>query len=89
VLTRHVVPALYDYLRPLYPVRRYRRGACGRPGRYPSALLRDITDILQFECPRLAREITPARVQAAIPRYLDHAGPDRPMGSSMFAVRPT
>jgi hypothetical protein len=89
VLTRHVIPALYDYFRPLYPVRRYRRGASQRPGHYPSALLRDITDILQFECPHLARQVTPARVQAAIQRYLKHARPDRPMGSSMFAARPT
>jgi hypothetical protein len=89
VLTRHVIPALYDYFRPLYPVRRYRRGASQRPGHYPSALLRDITDILQLECPYLARQVTPARVQAAIQRYLKHAKPDRPMGSSMFAPRPT
>jgi hypothetical protein len=68
LVTQHVVPQLYEYLKPFYPVRRYRRSGRTGPGHYPARLRRDITDIIRFELP-MARRLTVARVTAAIQRY--------------------
>jgi hypothetical protein len=69
LVTQHVVPQLYEYLRPFYPVRRYRRPGREGPGEYPARLRRDITEIVRFELPHLATKLTVARVTAAIQRY--------------------
>jgi hypothetical protein len=68
LVTQHVVPQLYEYLRPFYPVRRYRRPGRSGPSQYPVRLRRDITDIIRFELP-YARKLTVERVTAAIQRY--------------------
>jgi hypothetical protein len=68
LVTQHVVPQLYEYLRPFYPVRRYRRSGRTGSGQYPARLKRDITDIIRFELP-MARRLTVARVTAAIQRH--------------------
>jgi hypothetical protein len=69
LVTQHVVPQLFEYLRPFYSVRRYRRSGRKGPGQYPARLRRDITDIIRFELPHLADKLTVARVTAAIQRY--------------------
>jgi hypothetical protein len=56
VVTGYLVPAPYDYLRPFYPVKRYRmtpKGHRSGPGAYPQQLMRDIADILRLERPNL------------------------------------
>jgi hypothetical protein len=70
LITQHVVPRLYDYLRPFYSVRRHRRAGRNGPGQYSAQLRRDITDIVRFELPHLADKLTLARVTAAIQRYM-------------------
>src|SRR5262249_12961907 len=67
LVTQEVVPRLYEYLRPFYPVRRYRRVGRDGPAQYQARLRRDITDIIRFELP-VARKLTVARVTAAIQR---------------------
>jgi len=87
MVTQRTVPTLYDYLRPFYSVRPYRqdlRSLTG--GDYPTQLLQDITDILRFELPYLAADLTVERVQAAIQRYLRHAPRKRPMGPDLFSL---
>ena len=69
LVTQHVVPQLYEYLRPFYSVRQYRRPGREGPGQYPARLRRDITEIVRFELPHLAGQLTVARVTAAIQRY--------------------
>ena len=87
ILTQHVIPKLYDFLRPYYTVRRYRDQRQSRPsGYYPAALRRDITDLIAHFCPHLAERLTPERVTAAIQRHVRHADPNRPMGIDMFRV---
>jgi len=88
VLTRRVIPQLYDYLRPFYPVRRYTAGRQPSRGKYPRALLRDIRDLLAAERPDLAAGLTEAQVQAAVQRYLESAPRDRPLGKVMFQASP-
>jgi len=68
LVTQEVVPRLYEYLRPFYPVRCYRRSGRDGPAQYPVQLRRDITDIVRFELP-YAQGLTVARVTAAIQRY--------------------
>jgi len=86
ILTQHVIPALYDYLRPYYGVRPYQDRRQSRPsGHYPAALRRDITDLIKLECPHLADELTVERATAAIQRYVSRANPSRPMGIDLFA----
>jgi hypothetical protein len=88
MLTQYAIPRLYDYLRPYYRVRGYRKGLRDRsPGNYPRQLLRDITEILHVEVPHLAAGLTEAQVQAAVQRYLEEAPSDRPMGFDMFGIR--
>ena len=70
LITQHIVPRLYDYLRPFYPVRRHRRAGRSGPGQYSAQLRRDITDIVRFELPHLAKKLTVARVTAALQRYI-------------------
>lgn len=89
LITQHAVPVLYDYLRPFYPARRYRHGRQYlSAGHYPARLRRDITDILRYELPHLARELTVARVTAAIERYVRKAPARRPQGLDMFRLYP-
>jgi hypothetical protein len=88
MLTQYAIPMLYDYLRPYYRVRGYRKGLRDQsPGNYPGQLLRDITEILHVEVPHLAAGLTEAQVQAAVQRYLEKAPSDRPMGFDMFGIR--
>lgn len=75
LVTQHVVPQLFEYLRPFYSVRRYRRAGRKGPGQYPARLRRDITDIIRFELPHLARKLTVARVTAAMQRHLARQHP--------------
>ena len=80
-----MVPRLYDYLRPFYPVKQYRMtpqrlGA----GAYPQQLMRDIADILRHERPDLCSGLTPSRVRAEVERHLKQADRTRPMGEAMF-----
>ena len=75
LITQHIVPRLYDYLRPFYPVRRHRRAGRSGPGQYSAQLRRDITDIVRLELPHLAKELTVARVTAAIQRYIARPHP--------------
>lgn len=81
LITRHAVPLLYDYLRPFYSVRKYQDGTAGH---YPAQLRRDISDILRYELPHLAAELTIQRVTAAIQRHIRTADPRRPRGKDMF-----
>lgn len=69
LITQHIVPRLYDYLRPFYSVRRHRRAGRNGPGQYSAQLRRDITNIVRFELPHLADKLTLARVTAAIQRH--------------------
>jgi hypothetical protein len=69
LVTQHVVPRLYEFLRPFYAVRRYRRSASVGPAHYAARLRRDITDIIRFELP-VARRLTVERVTAAIQRHV-------------------
>jgi len=85
ILTQRVIPALYDYLRPYYqarPYRHYRQSISD--GHFPAALRRDITDLIKFECPHLARELSVERVTAIIQRYIQRAPRDRRMGIDLF-----
>jgi hypothetical protein len=77
LITQHIVPQLYDYLRPYYSVRRHRRAGRNGPGQYAAQLRRDITDIVRFELPHLARKLTLARVTAAIQRHTARQHPTR------------
>jgi hypothetical protein len=70
LITQHVVPQLYEYLKPFYPVRRHRRAGRSGPARYSAQMRRDITDIVRFELPHLAQKLTLARVTAAIQRHV-------------------
>lgn len=85
LITQHIVPQLYDYLRPFYPVRRHRRAGRSGPGQYSAQLRRDITDIVRFELPHLAKKLTVARVTAAIQRYI---APPHPTGKPNKRKRP-
>jgi len=88
MLTQYAIPLLYDYLRPYYGIRGYRKGLQHQsPGKYPRQLLRDITEILHVEVPYLAGSLAEAQVQAAVQRYLERAPSDRPMGFDMFGIR--
>jgi hypothetical protein len=87
-LTQRVIPQLYDYLRPFYPVRRYTAGLEASHGKYPRALLRDIRDLLATERPDLAAGLTEEQVRAAVQRHLDAAPRDRPLGRAMFELYP-
>jgi hypothetical protein len=72
LITQHVVPRLFEYLRPFYPARHYRdHRQAERAGHYSAQLRRDITDIIRLELPHLARELTIGRVTAAIQRYVE------------------
>jgi len=87
VLTQHVIPRLYDYLRPYYQVRRYRQHRQSQSGgHYPAALRRDMTDLIALFCPHLCEGLTLERVTAAIQRHVRRADPRRPMGIDMFRV---
>jgi hypothetical protein len=69
LITQHIVPRLYEYLRPFYSVRQHRRAGRSGPAKYSAQLRRDITDMVRFELPHLAKKLTLARVTAAIQRY--------------------
>jgi len=85
ILTQYVIPALYDYLRPYYLARPYRHHRQSRSdGHFPAALRRDITDLIKFECPHVAGELTVERVTASIQRYVRRAPQDRRMGIDLF-----
>jgi len=89
MLTQRVIPALYDYLRPFYAFRAYRKALSVRTrGDYPNRLLDDMTDILRAELPHLASELTVARVKAAVQRYVRRAKPTRRMGTDLFRMWP-
>src|SRR5713101_7519852 len=86
MLTQKVIPALYDYLRPFYAARSYRKEHLfPTSGDYSTQLLQDITDILRLEMPPIAAFLTVERVQAAVQRYLAKARPDRRKGVDLFA----
>ena len=86
LITRHVVPKLFELLKPFYPVRRYRaHRQVGPAGHYSARLRRDIVDIIRLEFPHLRGEITLERVTAAIQRHVA-AQPGDSGGSS--AKRP-
>jgi hypothetical protein len=87
VVTQYLVPALYDYLKPFYSVRRYTKGrATPGPGAFPLRLIDDIVDVLRMERPDLCRDLTHSKVLAAVKRYLAKANATRPMGKAMFQV---
>jgi len=87
VLTQHVIPRLYEYLRPYYEVRRYRdRRQSRASGHYPAALRRDMTDLIAHFCPHLAEGLTIERVTSAIQRHVRRADPNRPIGIDVFRV---
>jgi len=88
VLTQQVIPRLYDYLRPYYPVRSYHDHRQMRPsGHYPAALRRDMTELIALFCPHLSDGLAVERVTAAIQRHVRRADPNRPMGIDIFKVR--
>jgi len=71
LVTKVAVPALFELLRPHYTVRSYQdHRQQGVAGHYAAQLRRDITEILHLELPLLARELTIARVTAAIQRHI-------------------
>jgi hypothetical protein len=90
MLTKRVIPRLYDYLWPFFTARSYRKGLreIPTPGNYPTRLMQVMTDSLRLELPHLAKDLTPERVQAAVQRYLPQARPNRPMGAAMFRIWP-
>ena len=85
-VTRYAIPWLYDYFRPFYAVRGYRRGP-KRPsaGHYPVKLRQDIRSILRFERADLAGRLTLAHVTAAIQYHLRTAPSNRPLGAKLCA----
>jgi len=86
LITRYAIPWLYDYLRQFYQVRRYRhRRQRPSAGHYPAKLRRDIRDVLRFERPDLAGDLTLAHVTAAIQYHLRMAAPNRPLGQRLCA----
>jgi len=85
IVTGYLIPKLYDYLRPFYPVKPPRRRS--GPGAYPQQLMRDIAEVLRLERPELCSALTPSRVRGVVERYLARAKPGRPMGEAMFRVR--
>jgi len=86
LVTRYAIPWLYDYLRPFYVVRPYRhRRRRASAGNYPATLRRDIRDILRFERPDLAGDLTVGHITAAIQYHLRTAPPNRPMGEKRCA----
>ena len=88
VLTHQVIPRLYDYLRPYYPVRSYHDHRQMRPsGHYPAALRRDMTELIALFCPHLSDGLTIERVTAAIQRHVRRADAHRTMGIDVFRVR--
>ncbi len=71
LVTKVAVPALFELLRPHYAVRSYQdRRQQGVAGHYAAQLRRDITEILHLELPLLAKDLTIARVTAAIQRHI-------------------
>ncbi len=87
MLLRHTIPILYDYLRPFYVARRYRKSLTSpTPGDYPTQLLRDIVDILRLELPYMTTDLTVERVQAAVQRHVRRAAPKRPLGDALFTL---
>jgi hypothetical protein len=89
MLLRRAIPTLYDYLRPFYAARRYRKSLTSPTrGDYPTQLLQDIVDILQLELPHLTTDLTVERVQAAVQRHIRRAAPKRSMGADLFALSP-
>ncbi len=88
IITQYVIPRLYDYLKPYYPVRSYTHERVRRsPGKYPARLREDIADILRLEFPHLTKTVTAKGVTAAIQNYLRRAPKDRAMGLDLFRVR--
>jgi hypothetical protein len=77
LITQRIVPRLYEYLRPFYPVRRHRRAGRNGPRRYSAQLRRDITDIVRFELGGLADKLTLERVTAAIQRHVARQNSER------------
>jgi len=86
-VTQYAIPWLYDYLRPFYAARSYRRGR-GRPSaeHYPVKLRHDIRRVLRFERADLAGDLALAHVTAAIQYHLRTASPNRPMGEQLCAA---
>ncbi len=86
IITRYVIPWLYDYLRPFYAARGYRhRFKHPSAGRYPVKVRQDILGILRFERPDLAGDLALAHVTAAIQYHLRTAASNRPMGEKLCA----
>ncbi len=71
LIAQHLVPALYEYLKPFYPARPYHfaRGRVPTAGHFPTRLLRDMANVLRCELP-YAGGLTVQRVKAAIQRYI-------------------
>ena len=89
MLLRRAIPTLYDYLRPFYATRRYRKSLTSPTrGDYPTQLLQDIVDILRLELPHLTTDLTVKRVQAAVQRHIKRAAPKRSMAADLFALSP-
>jgi len=88
VLTRRVIPQLYDYFLPFYLERPSTAESDVSPPKYPRALLRDIRALLVAERPDLAADLTVAQVQAVVQRHLARAPLDRPLGPAMFQLHP-
>ena len=87
MLLRHAIPTLYDYLRPFYVARPYRKSLTAPTrGDYSTQLLQDILDILRLELPRLTIDLTVKRVQAAVQRHTRRAAPTRSIGADLFAL---
>ena len=87
MLLRRAIPTLYDYLRPFYTARRYRKSLTSPTrGDYSTQLLQDIVDILRLELPHLTADLTVERVQAAVQRHIRRAAPKRSMGADLFAL---
>jgi hypothetical protein len=87
MLLRRAIPSLFDYLRPFYVARPYRKSFTSPTrGDYSTQLLQDILDILRLELPRLTIDLTVERVQAAVQRHIKRAPPKRSMGADLFAV---
>ncbi len=86
-VTRYLIPALYDFLKPAYPARRYTHGRLRPgPGAFPAELINDIAEVLRVELPGLAGQLRPSQVRDAIRRYLHTADPQRPLGPAMFKM---
>ena len=89
VVTKYLIPRLYDYLLPYYRKRRwagYTRKPRPEQVEFPRRLMDDIADILRMELRQLCKGLTWSQVYGAARQHARAAGPGRAKGKAMFRV---